>query len=85
MRQQGCRVYRVSRAGMTVGCRSPRHSTRWPGPHASGFGRSIPTTRTLSGDRLSSAMTIPPVFFDNGSLSAESNRHVADHRQKDGQ
>jgi hypothetical protein len=32
-----------------------------------------------------SAVTISRVIFNNCPLSTESNRHVADHRQKDGQ
>jgi hypothetical protein len=64
---------------MTVGCRSPQpHSMAWP----SEFGRSIQSPLR---DYVSSAMTVSPVVFNNGPLVTESNRHVADHREKDGQ
>jgi hypothetical protein len=50
----------------------------WP----SEFGRSIPGPLR---DDVSSAVIMSPVVFNNRPLSTESNRHVADHRQKDGQ
>jgi hypothetical protein len=49
---------------------------------ASESGRSIPSPPR---DDVSSAVIMSPVVFNNRPLSTESDRHVADHRQKDGQ